>query len=242
MAVRQVPDWLTQSDYAHRGLHRAGVPENSLAAAQAAMAAGYGIECDIQMSVDGVPMVFHDWELERLTDTTGPVEARTAKELSALRLLGSEEQIPTLEQFLDAIGPTTPLLIEIKSAPDYPVEKSCEAVVACLGKKPGRAAVMSFDPRVPEWLASNASEITRGLVGTDSLPNGFEHVWHEIRTIEQAQPDFLAIDRRDLDCADTAAWREAGKPLLSWTIRTQSDRAFAMARVDRMIAEADGFV
>ncbi|NQZ48443.1 MAG: glycerophosphodiester phosphodiesterase, partial [Erythrobacter sp.] len=58
-------------EYAHRGLHSAGVPENSLAAAQAAIAAGMGVECDIQRSVDDHPMVFHDWDVDRLTNAKG---------------------------------------------------------------------------------------------------------------------------------------------------------------------------
>ena len=66
MTARRAPEWLTAWEYAHRGLHGDGVPENSLAAAEGAIAAGLGIECDIQMSADNVPMVFHDWALERL--------------------------------------------------------------------------------------------------------------------------------------------------------------------------------
>ena len=69
-------DWLTAAPIAHRGLHDAscGRPENSLAAFRAAIAAGYGIELDVQMSLDGAAMVFHDYHLGRLTDQTGPIE------------------------------------------------------------------------------------------------------------------------------------------------------------------------
>ena len=77
---RTPPDWLTRTTYAHRGLHAPGVPENSLAAALAAIERGFGIECDIQRSRDDHPMVFHDWELDRLTNGTGETEDYLADE------------------------------------------------------------------------------------------------------------------------------------------------------------------
>ena len=84
MTARPAPDWLTGWEFAHRGLHGPGVPENSLVAAEGAIARGMGIECDIQMSADGVPIVFHDWELSRLTSVEGMVGAQTAAALEAL--------------------------------------------------------------------------------------------------------------------------------------------------------------
>ena len=88
---------------AHRALHdrAARRPENSRAAIRAAIAAGYGIEIDLQLSADGVPMVFHDETLDRLTAERGPVRARSARELGEIRLKGSEDRIPTLAQVLD---------------------------------------------------------------------------------------------------------------------------------------------
>jgi glycerophosphoryl diester phosphodiesterase len=67
------PAWLTARPIAHRGLHdRArGVIENSLAAADAAVAGAYAIECDVQISRDGEAIVFHDETLERLTTAQG---------------------------------------------------------------------------------------------------------------------------------------------------------------------------
>ena len=56
--------WIGQWTYAHRGLHKPGVPENSLAAFAGAIAAGYGIECDIQRSRDGEAMLLHQAVLQ----------------------------------------------------------------------------------------------------------------------------------------------------------------------------------
>ena len=100
---------------AHRGLHGPGVPENSMAAFRAAIAAGYGIECDIQRAMDDTPMVFHDYELARLTDIeNGTVAASTPAQLARLHLLETQETIPTLREMLDAVAGRVPLLIEIK--------------------------------------------------------------------------------------------------------------------------------
>ena len=54
-------------DYAHRGLHGDGVPENSLEAFELACQAGFGIELDVQLSSDGEVVVFHDYTLNRMT-------------------------------------------------------------------------------------------------------------------------------------------------------------------------------
>ena len=92
--------WIGRHDYAHRGLHGSGVPENSPGAFAAAIARGFGIECDIQRSGDGQAMVFHDWDLDRLTGETGPVARHSAEALGAIGLTGSEDTIPTLRQVL----------------------------------------------------------------------------------------------------------------------------------------------
>lgn len=237
--TRKPPDWLTRTTYAHRGLHGPGVPENSLAAALAAIERGLGIECDVQRSRDDHPMVFHDWELERLTNGTGETEDYLADELEGLSLLGTSETPLRLQRFLEAVEGRVPLLVEIKSQPGYDVERTTLYVARGLQNYRGSAAVMSFDPRVPQWLAKNFPEICRGLVGTDSLMNGFEHVWRDPDSLDLAQPDFLAVDRRDLGRPEASEWRAARKPLLSWTIRTKEDSQAASVLADALIAEGE---
>jgi glycerophosphoryl diester phosphodiesterase len=240
MSARPVPDWLTQWEYAHRGLHRPGVPENSLAAAEGAIAAGLGIECDIQRSRDDHPIVFHDWELARLTGTAGDTEHWTAEALEALRLLGTDQHPVRLARLLEVVAGRVPLLIEIKSQPGYDVEWTCSSVAWLLDTYKGDAAVMSFDPRVPEWFAEQAPRITRGLVGTDSYENGFEGTWRSAAALASARPHFLAIDVRDLARPEAAAWRAGGGPLLTWTVRSPETRATGLAHADALIAEGAG--
>ena len=240
MTARPAPGWLTQWEFAHRGLHGPGVPENSLAAAEGAIARGMGIECDIQRSRDDHPIVFHDWDLARLTGRAGVTQELTAQALEALRLLGTDQHPVRLAQFLEMVAGRVPLLIEIKSLPGYDVEWTCASVAWLLDSYKHDVAVMSFDPRVPKWFAVEAPDIVRGLVGTDSLKNGFEGVWRAPDAIAAAEPDFLAIDVRDLQRPEAAAWRGAGRPLLTWTVRSPDTRATGLALADALIAEGDG--
>jgi glycerophosphoryl diester phosphodiesterase len=240
MSARPAPDWLTQWEYAHRGLHGPDVPENSLAAADGAITARMGIECDIQRSRDDHPMVFHDWDLARLTGEDGDAEDLSADALEELHLLGTDQRPVRLATFLARVAGRVPLLIEIKSMPGYDVEWTCASVAWLLDTYMGAVAVMSFDPRVPEWFAGNAPGIARGLVGTDSLENGFEGVWRDAAAQAKAQADFLAVDVRDLHRPEAAAWRADGRPLLTWTVRSPETRATGLAHADALIAEGAG--
>jgi glycerophosphoryl diester phosphodiesterase len=240
MTMREAPGWLTEWEFAHRGLHGPGVPENSLAAAEGAIARGMGIECDIQRSSDDHPMVFHDWELARLTGAAGETGQLPAAVLEELSLLGTDQHPVKLATFLEKVAGRVPLLIEIKSLPGYDVEWTCASVAWLLDTYQGAAAVMSFDPRVPEWFVINAPGVPRGLVGTDSYENGFEGVWRDPQVLAAAQPDFLAIDVRDLTRPEAAAWRAGGHPLLTWTVRSPETRALGLAQADALIAEGEG--
>lgn len=240
MSLRSAPDWLTAWEYAHRGLHGPGVPENSLAAAEGAIARGMGIECDIQRSADDHPVVFHDWDLARLTGEAGMTGALTAEALEALRLLGTDQSPVKLATFLEHVAGQVPLLIEIKSLPGYDVEWTCSSVAWLLDTYSGAVAVMSFDPRVPLWFAAEAPAIARGLVGTDTHLNGFEGEWRKPEVLAQAQPHFLAIDVRDLTRPEAGAWRANGGALLTWTVRSPETRATGRAHADALISEGEG--
>lgn len=232
--------WLGQARYAHRGLHGPGRPENSPSAFAAAIAQGLGIECDVQRSSDGLAVVFHDFELERLTAETGPVGARTAAELGTLPLTGSADTIPSLRQLLDQVSGAVPLLIEIKSQSERRYSAICLAVRRVLEGYRGEHAIMSFDPRVVRWFANHSPLTVRGLVVTEedakALPGRIKRrlaLWH-------ARPDFLAYDIRDLPSRFAAAQRQRGLPLLTWTVRTPEHRARADEHADAPIAEGAG--
>lgn len=232
--------WLRDWRYAHRGLHGAGRVENSPSAFAAAIAAGMGIECDVQRSADGQAMVFHDFELDRLTGESGAVSARTAAQLGAVALSGSDDLIPTLPQLLAQIGGKVPLLIEIKSRRQMHVPPLCLAVRRALEGYRGPVAVMSFDPRVVRWFAVHAPLVVRGLVMTEEDDKALagrvrRHLW-----LWHAQPEFLAYDIRDLPSRFARAQRSRGLPLLTWTVRSAELAERAASHADAPIAEGAG--
>ncbi|MBO0748982.1 MAG: glycerophosphodiester phosphodiesterase, partial [Porphyrobacter sp.] len=212
--------WLKEGEYAHRGLHSGGVPENSLSAFNGAMARDMGIECDVQETGDGQAVVFHDWELDRLTGESGPVRRRSAAELAQIALGDSGERIPPLRDLLALVVGRVPLLIELKTRRERRVAALCLAVRRDLEGYPGPVAVMSFDPRVGAWFRRHAPRVVRGLVVTEegarTLAGSLRrHAW-----LWHAKPDFLAYDVRDLPSPFAAAQRQRGLPLLTWTVRT----------------------
>jgi glycerophosphoryl diester phosphodiesterase len=232
--------WIAEHDFAHRGLHGNGVPENSCAAFAAAIARSLGIECDIQRSGDGQAMVFHDWELDRLTAESGPVARRTAEELGRIALVGGSDGIPTLRRVLDQVACRVPLLIEIKSRKDLPVGAICLAVRRTLEGYRGAHAVMSFDPRVSHWYARHSPMTVRGLVVTEENGRNATGALKRRLSLWRARPDFLAYDVRDLPSRFASEQRGRGLPVATWTVRSREllDRATLYA--DAPIAEGAG--
>ena len=136
---------------AHRALHdvAAGRPENSRAAVRAAVVAGYGIEIDLQLSRDGVAMVFHDETLERLTPRQGWLRDLTAADLSTTPLTGGNEGIPTFAEILTLVAGRVPLLVELKDQTlrmDDTDGRLEAATAAALQGYGGPVAIMSFNP------------------------------------------------------------------------------------------------
>ncbi len=232
--------WLHGVTYAHRGLHGAGLPENSPAAFAAAIAAGYGIECDIQRSSDGQAMVFHDWDLDRLTTETGPLIERSAAQLGQIRLVGGEDTIPTLRQLLDQVAGRVPLLIEIKARPSTRIPAICLAVRRLLEGYRGPVAVMSFDPRISSWFARFSPHIVHGLVMSEEGSRTLFARTRRHLMLWRAKPDFLAYDVADLPSRFAAAQRRRGFPLLTWTVRSPELLERAARHADAPIAEAGG--
>jgi len=233
-------DWIGQWTFAHRGLHGQGLPENSLAAARGAIAAKFGIECDVQRSRDATPMVFHDWDVERLLGLEGETEAFMADELKAMRYPGTEEGPVAISELLDLISGRVPLLIEIKSKRGYDVEQSCELVQKVVEKYRGLHAVMSFDPRVSRWFARHSPETVRGLVITEEGTKGLGGELRRHLSLWHARPDFLAYDIRDLPSRFAARQRARGMPVATWTVRSPELLERASRHADAPIAEGAG--
>jgi len=234
-----VQDWLGEWVYAHRGLHGDGITENSPDAFGAAVLAGLGIECDVQASSDGEAMVFHDWELDRLTAQSGPLRDCQAAELEQIPLL-SGGNIPRLSALLRQVRGSVPILIEVKSRRGMPWKPLCRSVVRALSRYNGAAAVMSFDPRIVRWFSHRLEGRPRGLVTGRGERQRLAFAVERAVAIVHARPTFIACDIRDLPDPALARRRADGMPILTWTVRSRKLMARALRHADAPIAEGAG--
>lgn len=232
--------WLEQWTYAHRGLHGPGRVENSLSAFRAAIEAGLGIECDIQRSRDGSPMVYHDWDFSRLHGRSETGEMLDAAEWRTLRYQDSGEGPSALSDLLELVAGRVPLLIEIKSRPGYTVQQTCECVAEALADYTGLHAVMSFDPRVGRWLRRHAHHTVRGVVMREDPLGHTRRAWQRHMALWIAQPDFVAYHVKALPSPFAASLRLSGTPVLTWTVDSPESLATARAYADAPIAEGAG--
>ncbi len=234
---------------AHRGYHDrdGGILENSLSSVQAAVTAGYGIEIDIQPSQDGVAMVFHDYALDRLTDQTGAIAQRTAKDLSKTTLKGMSEHIPTLSMVLKAVSGKVPLLIELKDQDGQMGANTGsleQAVAQALHRYQGDVAVMSFNPHSVQLMAEYAPQCPRGLItcAYDAahwplIPEKRRNQLRDIPNFDATGASFISHEAADLRRARVAELRTQGAAILCWTIRSEAQEADARQFADNITFE-----
>ncbi|MFQ4140451.1 glycerophosphodiester phosphodiesterase family protein [Nodosilinea sp. PGN35] len=223
--------WITAQPIAHRGLHQgAVVPENSLAAFEAAIAAHHPIELDVQLLADGHLAVFHDRDLKRLTGQKKRIADQTLATLKQYRLYATDQSIPLLAEVLALVNGQVPLLIEIKN--EKKVGPPEQALVKTLAGYRGEFAVQSFNPRSLQWFKRYAPDIPRGQLA--SKPQQFLRS-HLLLTWASA-PHFISYNVKALPTLPTTlARRYFQLPLLAWTVRSQTD-------CDRAIMHADNYI
>lgn len=228
--------FLKGQPYAHRGLHGKDVLENSPAAFEAAIKLGHGIECDVQAAEDGRAFVFHDYELDRLTERSGPIGNLRSEDIDRIELRDGHGKIPRLRETLEQIAGRVPVLIEIKSR-HRRVGPLCLSVRRALEGYGGKAAIMSFNPLVSAWFRSNAEHIVRGLVVTEGHDRNWRGRIARHRNLWIAKPDFLAYDIRDLPSRFAAAQRARGLPVMTWTVRSAEQEKIASRYADEPVYE-----
>jgi glycerophosphoryl diester phosphodiesterase len=244
--TRDALDWLKRP-IAHRGLHdeAKGIVENSASAVEAAIAKDYAIEVDLQCAAEATPIVFHDRTLDRLTAESGAVADRDAAALCAIPLGNSEDRILSLDGLLGIVDGRVPLVIEVKStwSDDHAYESN---IAATLAPYKGHVAVMSFDPDCVAAFRDVAPSLPRGLIGERfederywselSAPRRF--AMRHLLTAAIARPNFIAYDIRALPALAPGIARDVFRlPLLTWTVRTEADKAQAELFADAMIFE-----
>lgn len=239
------PDWLTARPVAHRGLHDAarGVIENTPSSVTAAAAAGYGIEVDLQITADGEAMVFHDDTLGRLTEGSARLDTMKAEELKRVAFKSTADRMITLGELCTLVAGRVPLVLELKSHfngdPRLPLR-----VAEVVRSYAGPAAAMSFDPAQVAVVREAAPGLRRGLVAERHYrphhrdQGRFRSGADYAGALWDARPQFLAYAVRDLPSPVPLASRYLLRlPLLTWTVRSEDDRARAARWADQMIFE-----
>jgi glycerophosphoryl diester phosphodiesterase len=227
--------WLTRRPIAHRGLHdgNRAVWENTLPAFTRAIERGYAIECDVHLTADGVPVVFHDDGLLRLAGEEGFVWQRTAAEMRALKIGGLPHGAPSLGELLQLVSGRVPLVIELKGIAGHD-DGLVARVAEALQRYRGQVALMSFDHWIVRRFPLDAPGIPAGLTayGTSDalieghfsmLANGIAFVSYDVASLPNR---FVAFVREKL-----------GMPVITWTIRDQAGRDSTLLHGDQMTFE-----
>jgi glycerophosphoryl diester phosphodiesterase len=227
--------FLSRRPIAHRGLHdaSAGRIENSLAAFEAAAERDFAIELDVQLSADGVAVVFHDSALDRLTGESGLVAERTAQELGVIEIAGSGDRIPTLAEVLTLVAGRVPVVIEMKDNAPRNRELALAVAGDLIGYS-GPAAVMSFthhlllefkhsDSPVPFGLTAEGTGKPALAMHETALPLGISFVSYHVRELPNR---FVEHVRKEL-----------GLPVITWTVRTPDDVEATRRYADQMTFE-----
>jgi glycerophosphoryl diester phosphodiesterase len=253
--------------YAHRGLHNnaSDAPENTMAAFRKAVEGGYGIECDVQLTKDGIPVIFHDFTLARVAryaegqepadavvnpdgshGVKGKVIDYTYEELCAFHILGSQETIPRFEDFLKLVDGRVPLIIELKiELVDLSV---CPIVSKMLDSYKGLFCIESFNPLGVFWFRRNRPRIMRGQLSDEfhkDSPAEFKGLLYFVLTKLLfnflTKPDFIAFNRKYPKSISMKICRKLyGCTCAAWTVKSQEQ--LLEAREDFDIFIFDSFI
>lgn len=246
--TRLHPDFL-RLPLTHRALHDVddGRPENSRAAIQAAIDAGYGIEIDVQLSSDGAAMVFHDYDLARLAKDKGPIRQRSSTDLGRVQLRGGDEGIPSLPEVLELVAGQVPLLIEIKDQDGVMganVGQLEQAVARDIARYDGPLAVMSFNPHSVQQMAIHAPTVARGITTSaytkddwPLLPQGTRERLRGIPDFDSLGACFISHEVQDLDAPRVAELKARGAAILCWTVKSEAQEQEARKVADNITFE-----
>ena len=234
------PAWLVARPIAHRGLHDEERPENSLSAIEAALQHRFPIEIDVQVSADGRAVVFHDWNLARLTGFDSRVKMTSAAAIAKLRLAGGSERIPLLEDVLDLIRGREGVIIEIKNRKRPTALEP--AVSRILRNYQGDVAIHSFNPFSLGWFRRNHPELCRGQIScsfdTDDMAGWKKVILAQYGMNWMSRPHFISHHWKQLPAIMPALLsRLLRMPLLTWTVRSAKEQASALRYADNVFFE-----
>ena len=230
--------------YAHRGLHdnESEAPENSLPAFKKAVKAGYGIELDVQLTKDRVPVVFHDFTLERACGKPGKVYEYTYEELQQFPLFQSNERIPKFEEILKAVDGKVPLIVEIKL--EWMDLTVCAFVDKLLKEYKGMYCIESFNPLVLTWYRRYHNDVLRGQLSDAFQKEGEDRgvvywMFQHLLLNCMSRPDFEAYNHKYADNLSRRLCRKLYKNMAAaWTIKSQQELEAAKEEFDVFIFDS----
>lgn len=227
-------NWLTDRPIAHRGLHNVdrGVCENSLSAFANAIDHQFSIECDLQYAADGVPVVFHDFDLQRICGLKGHVRDKMSNELGLMAIGQTEDNIPTLAQMLNLVKGRAPLILELKGRLGDD-DGFAGAVLDALEDYSGQVALMSFDHHLLRDLRALKCHYPLGLTAQGDEPETFF-------THEEALSlgiDFISYAIDHLPNPFIEGQRNKNMPIISWTVRTKEQKIYSEQYADQITFE-----
>jgi glycerophosphoryl diester phosphodiesterase len=238
-------NWLVARPIAHRGLHdvKRGSVENCEQAFAQALKRGYAIECDIELTKDGEAVVFHDDEIDRLMEGSGPVKSFTTRELKAKSFKQGKDKLQTLGEVLEQVDGRQTLVIEIKSLWDEDLTLTLRAL-DILADYRGPYALMSFDPHLIACVARCAPNTVRGITA-DRVTDPYYQPLSIARRLEmqnfshlpQSRPHFVSFDAAGLPFAVMNEIRAKGHPVICWTIRSAEQASRALRYCDQITFE-----
>ena len=241
---------LFERPIAHRGLHdRAnGIIENSRAAFEAAIAKNYAVECDVQLSSDGVPFIFHDDDFERLTSATGRSDAMPIVEVQKLVLTGSSgnETPQRLTEFLTQIAGRTQLQIELKQQADATRTATLATQVAnALRSYNGPYTIESFDPRLLAALRDAGVTAPLGIITyaydepswDDHNPWWRKFVLRHLLHWPWTRFSFISCRNLSLYLPMVRFLHARGMEVTSWTITSEQAARAALRASDQIVFE-----
>lgn len=230
--------------FAHRGLHdnASDAPENSMAAFRKAVEAGLGMELDVQVTKDGVPVIFHDFKLDRICRVQGKVTDCTYEELQNYRLCDSGERIPKFSELLEMVDGQVPLIVEIKA--ETMDVSCCEVIDSLLRAYKGAYCIESFNPLVLWWFRRKHGEVVRGQLSSNFRKEGeYRNICYFVMTHLLlnflTKPDFIAYNHMFSEEPGRRICRRLyHHPAAAWTIRSQQDLEALKGEYDVFIFES----
>jgi len=237
---------------AHRGLHDAanGIIENSESAFQSAIEAGYAIECDLQLTADDIPVVFHDKTLDRVTEQRGTIAEISAGQATRIELTGSAygDRIQRFSQLLEQVDGRVALVVELKPQSRGQSRKLAETTVQAVKDYHGPLTFISFAPEILVHVRDLGFKGPTGIIVhrfVNEEARGRLNWWQRFSRrhllhFPLTRFNFVDCKHDALDLPVVRFFHAIGFPLATWTVRSQAEAKQALKHCDQYTFE--GFI